>query len=591
MYKKGILVVVVTILLSIICINTVVADEESGDKDKIIIKYDQFFFKEGLYDNDFAEVNGRCYFMYKSYNTEYGLFEITDHGLVNIPLPENVEIYTFRNNYESVDGLIIKDIDRKKYLLQEDNTFIEVNSISENLNDSIKDIEEIPYQLDISDGSGYYEVADKYISDQIGDYYYLWLSNGRVYRSKNLIYWELTNQMNYYSMDQIGFKEGFSYYVVTEEETSKPVIKRTKDYIEFETFDGFPDFINVGHSEVEYAEFLNPMKEKFNRKMRRVTIYERDNVYYMAFLQGNPRQYNRLYVMKSTDLISWSEVEGMTPPAVYYDDNNDNLGIALIDRAPYELETGGYCIITESGRLFMSEDLITWTYDANMSDAIREGVNYPDVFTYGGFENYYEYDNGVHIFRGSSAILSTKDFKTFSGTYQYNEEWLLTHAFYWRYDYGYENIFWGRDRYGLDTMLGNLFITGDYTSVASRFISITPNDSQAIHVFHEGTQLEFVDQPFAVSGRTLMPVRALSEYFGFDVQWEGAEQKITVKKDDIEVVIYLNQKIATVDGEQVVIDIPPTVKNQRTYVPLRFICESLGLDVKWEASERAVVLN
>ena len=94
--------------------------------------------------------------------------------------------------------------------------------------------------------------------------------------------------------------------------------------------------------------------------------------------------------------------------------------------------------------------------------------------------------------------------------------------------------------------------------------------------------LKFDTPPVIKEGRTLIPVRALSESFGAKVNWEPLTKTVTIEKNGDHIVIQLDNQIATVKGKAITLDVPAEMMNHRTLVPLRFILESLGLKVDYD---------
>ncbi len=106
-----------------------------------------------------------------------------------------------------------------------------------------------------------------------------------------------------------------------------------------------------------------------------------------------------------------------------------------------------------------------------------------------------------------------------------------------------------------------------------------------IRVVYDSKDIDFEKYdsvyPVIENGRTLIPIRALSETIGATVGWEDATQKITITEGETEIVMFLDNPNATVNAESVTLDAPPATRSDRTMVPLRFASESLGLEVKW----------
>ncbi len=91
--------------------------------------------------------------------------------------------------------------------------------------------------------------------------------------------------------------------------------------------------------------------------------------------------------------------------------------------------------------------------------------------------------------------------------------------------------------------------------------------------------------------RTVLPVRAVAEALGADVAWDDTQRKITVTKGDAFLEIFIGRAFALVNGEQIAIDTPAFIENDRAYLPLRFIAEQLGADVAWDQAAQQVVIR
>lgn len=93
-------------------------------------------------------------------------------------------------------------------------------------------------------------------------------------------------------------------------------------------------------------------------------------------------------------------------------------------------------------------------------------------------------------------------------------------------------------------------------------------------------------------GRTLVPVRFVAEALGLTVDWNEVTRQVTLRDGrGNEILLTVDQAGVVVNGNQSFLDVPASVVNGRTYVPLRFVGEALGLDVSWDGGSRTVVLT
>ncbi len=106
-----------------------------------------------------------------------------------------------------------------------------------------------------------------------------------------------------------------------------------------------------------------------------------------------------------------------------------------------------------------------------------------------------------------------------------------------------------------------------------------------------GFTVKFDTPPVVREGRTLVPVRALTEGMGADVSWNAVDGTIVIEKDGFIMQLQLRNSIAYVNGEEVAIDVTPEIINNRTVVPLRFILQHFGYDVDWNTESGLIEIT
>ncbi|MCL6450041.1 MAG: N-acetylmuramoyl-L-alanine amidase family protein [Acetobacteraceae bacterium] len=109
-----------------------------------------------------------------------------------------------------------------------------------------------------------------------------------------------------------------------------------------------------------------------------------------------------------------------------------------------------------------------------------------------------------------------------------------------------------------------------------------------IRLVVNGRELSPDTPPLLVEGRVLVPVRLISEALGAQVAWVAAEGRVELSLGDRSVLLTVGRDRAMVNGVEVPLDVPARVVGGRTLVPLRFLGESLGAQVRWEAETRTV---
>jgi hypothetical protein len=113
---------------------------------------------------------------------------------------------------------------------------------------------------------------------------------------------------------------------------------------------------------------------------------------------------------------------------------------------------------------------------------------------------------------------------------------------------------------------------------------------KGVKLYVNGVEPTFEVAPFIREGNTLVPFRAISEALKATVTWNAEERSVTVTRDGITVKLFIDSKTATVNGNEVTLEIPAAIENGSTVVPVRFVSEALKAAVKWESETQSVVI-
>lgn len=120
-------------------------------------------------------------------------------------------------------------------------------------------------------------------------------------------------------------------------------------------------------------------------------------------------------------------------------------------------------------------------------------------------------------------------------------------------------------------------------------IPVTANDDISIVV--SGSEIECDQPPVIVDGRTLVPLRAITEAVGGQVDWDSATKTVTITKDDSSFSLEIGKTTVKLDDSKIEADVPAQIINERTMVPLRLIAEAFGFDVDWDSDSKTVTIS
>lgn len=123
--------------------------------------------------------------------------------------------------------------------------------------------------------------------------------------------------------------------------------------------------------------------------------------------------------------------------------------------------------------------------------------------------------------------------------------------------------------------------------------SILDKKEKKISIYINGKKPMFEQEaaPFIEDGRTLVPFRAVAEAIGAEVLWDDAQKKVTVKKGERVIDLFIGNKTAYVDGSPVELEVPAKIIANRTVLPLRFVSESLDTTVEWVPEGQIIVIK
>lgn len=107
----------------------------------------------------------------------------------------------------------------------------------------------------------------------------------------------------------------------------------------------------------------------------------------------------------------------------------------------------------------------------------------------------------------------------------------------------------------------------------------------------DGKQVPLDTAPVIQTGRTFVPVRFVGEAFGAQFSWDAKTKKVTFILDDTKAELYIGKKTAKINGRSVTLAAAPFLTDGRTMVPLRFLSEAMGAQLSWDENTQTVTIN
>ncbi|SDP29194.1 Uncharacterized conserved protein [Paenibacillus sp. yr247] len=156
---------------------------------------------------------------------------------------------------------------------------------------------------------------------------------------------------------------------------------------------------------------------------------------------------------------------------------------------------------------------------------------------------------------------------------------------------------------------GNLYIGSDEISVTFEkgFFVSKPDSSNKgnpvvyyvkdgnlqayVSVIIDGVWQKYDNPAVIMNGSTLVPLRPIFEKLGAVIQWDNETRTVTATKNNKTIKLTIGSTMAYVNGEKNTLSTEAQIINNATMVPVRFVSEALGAEVKWDEKSKSVEIK
>lgn len=126
------------------------------------------------------------------------------------------------------------------------------------------------------------------------------------------------------------------------------------------------------------------------------------------------------------------------------------------------------------------------------------------------------------------------------------------------------------------------------------FSDLDVKTEKRIEISVNGKKIEFDVPPCVISDRTLVPIRKFVNAIGVsdeNIKFSQEDSSVEILRDNQKIYLKINDVNAKVDGSITVLDVPATIIDGRTLVPLRFVSETFGYNVEYTDSAELLSIN
>jgi hypothetical protein len=132
------------------------------------------------------------------------------------------------------------------------------------------------------------------------------------------------------------------------------------------------------------------------------------------------------------------------------------------------------------------------------------------------------------------------------------------------------------------------YVTASIGAVAMFALTTLAADAD-VGVTVNGSAVDISPPPIVQAGRVFVPLRGVFEQLGASVVY--ANGAINATGNGRAIALQIGSTQATVNGQPQIIDVAPFIVGESTYVPLRFISESLGDSVSWDDADSIAAID
>ena len=123
------------------------------------------------------------------------------------------------------------------------------------------------------------------------------------------------------------------------------------------------------------------------------------------------------------------------------------------------------------------------------------------------------------------------------------------------------------------------------------FENIDYTKTSYIRVFYNGSELEFDYRPQAINGRIMVPVSGIFKYLGINVNWDPDTKTVNAWNEETSISFVIGSNRAIVNGQERILDVPAMAINGKTMVPVRFLSDSMGYNIVWVQASNILLMS
>ena len=113
---------------------------------------------------------------------------------------------------------------------------------------------------------------------------------------------------------------------------------------------------------------------------------------------------------------------------------------------------------------------------------------------------------------------------------------------------------------------------------------------EQVDVFYNDKIVSFDVEPIIENGRTLVPLRAIFEIMGCAVYYsaDNGKELVSARRGNDNLLLTIGENKMYFNGKEINLDVPAKITEGRTLVPLRAISEAFECEVHWYGETKTI---
>lgn len=121
----------------------------------------------------------------------------------------------------------------------------------------------------------------------------------------------------------------------------------------------------------------------------------------------------------------------------------------------------------------------------------------------------------------------------------------------------------------------------------NQYVTIILDHRELPFLAEEGLGVPYIDE----NNRIMMPLRKPLEAMGAAVSYNNNSRTVAVEKNGTAVTAVIDENVIHVNGKPTVMDTKAIIKENRTYIPLRYVFEAFGYNIEWHGNSRTAIIS